>query len=1308
MLNSSACPFLVAIFSLPVGSAIAQDSAIPQEKETPSELRGARRPEPRVVQENDAIWYPFAQKPPFVGASAIEDTTALVYAGNAVFAAGDPPEIPSALTKPLFKGGVFQPGYFIVHHADSVRRQDKDLLDTLTGPVRRDDGSELARWYVPNNSLVAWVGNEATLLALQSSPAVDWVGRYQPAYKLDATIGSIPLTSLDRVGRFTYLLNVDLMPGYPEVLVAEAVKSFGATVHTSVHLRGRQSYDVRFLVVEASPNVVAGIATLEGVRMIQERGDGLRLYDLSGGGKLQNRTLSQDDQAASPIVTSSAFPLWLTHDLQGQGQFVGVVDTNIDWNNAGTNGCNFGFPDTNIDNWGFALPNLSRILVGSLGSGGVSLKIPRADELGGAAMGSGVSNEHGSGVSGAALGDFYGDNDTKWWEHDVDNWESWSPSEFSGLIGPGIAHEAQLYFTPVTDANNNFRWESFGEFEIHMATTLNNMAEAGVCSTNHSVGIVEAQNTYTQVSVTHDTAAFDNQDMLQCMAAGNDGATSNALGSQAVVKNALTVGASDDVLRPENRVPFSSIGPRFDGALKPDIMAPGDDTAPRDSNVASLLMLPDSNGPSSASCAYQYTAGTSFSSPIMAGAAAIVHQYFEEGRYPGTATILDPSAALMKAMLVNAGHRLTGSNLGNGEYPNEYQGWGEPNLSHVLELAGGSRQLIAADVPSGSGFNSAGDPVDTIDFDVLSSAERLRVTLVWTDEPGGPGQGKKLINDLDLRVQSPGGTSYLGNEFDGPLGESVAGGSADTLNNLENVILSSPSTGTWTATIDPGAGNYAVGQGYALVITGDVAEPSGGGNPPVADFVGTPTSGTAPLSVSFTDLSTENPTSWSWDFGDSGTSTDQNPTYIYNTDGTFTVSLTATNADGSDTETKVDYVIVDPGGGMTGEGYILSKNADFSTDDRVFSSSDTLYMKIWSDVVDFNDIKRKEWELKDPNRKKVKQNFTNNFDNTYTDAFDLNDLPSNHTDWTWKGKIEDNQGHKFQATDSITVLPGGGGNPPTAEFSGTPTSGTAPLSVSFTDLSTENPTSWSWDFGDSGTSTDQNPTNVYNTVGTFTVSLTATNADGSDTETKTNYITVTSGGGGNPPVADFSGTPTSGTAPLSVSFTDLSTENPISWSWDFGDGGTSTDQNPTYVYNTDGTFTVSLTATNADGSDTETKVDYVIVDPGGGMTGEGYILSKNADFSTDDRVFSSSDTLYMKIWSDVVDFNDIKRKEWELKDPNRKKVKQKFTNNFDNTYTAAFDLNDLPSNHTDWTWKGKTEDNQGNKFQVTDNITVNP
>jgi PKD repeat protein len=94
---------------------------------------------------------------------------------------------------------------------------------------------------------------------------------------------------------------------------------------------------------------------------------------------------------------------------------------------------------------------------------------------------------------------------------------------------------------------------------------------------------------------------------------------------------------------------------------------------------------------------------------------------------------------------------------------------------------------------------------------------------------------------------------------------------------------------------------------------------------------------------------------------------------------------------------------------------------------------------------------------------------------------------------------------------------------PTASFSGSPTSGDYPLTVQFTDGSSGDPTSWSWNFGDGGSSTAQNPSHTYTAAGTYTVSLTVANADGSDTMTRTGYITATepgTGGGGTMHVAD--------------------------------------------------------------------------------------------------------------------------------------------------------------------------------------------
>ncbi|MEA5456674.1 PKD domain-containing protein [Sinomonas sp. JGH33] len=166
---------------------------------------------------------------------------------------------------------------------------------------------------------------------------------------------------------------------------------------------------------------------------------------------------------------------------------------------------------------------------------------------------------------------------------------------------------------------------------------------------------------------------------------------------------------------------------------------------------------------------------------------------------------------------------------------------------------------------------------------------------------------------------------------------------------------------------------------------------------------------------------------------------------------------------------------------------------------------------------------------------------------------------------------------------------------PVASFAASPTSGVAPLNVSFTDTSTGSPTSWAWAFGDGGTSTAQNPTHSYAAAGTYTAKLTASNAGGSSSATTT--ITVTTAPPPAAPVASFTASPTSGVAPLSVGFTDTSSGSPTSWAWAFGDGGTSTAQNPTHSYAAAGTYTAKLTASNAGGSSSATTTITVNTAP---------------------------------------------------------------------------------------------------------------
>lgn len=137
-----------------------------------------------------------------------------------------------------------------------------------------------------------------------------------------------------------------------------------------------------------------------------------------------------------------------------------------------------------------------------------------------------------------------------------------------------------------------------------------------------------------------------------------------------------------------------------------------------------------------------------------------------------------------------------------------------------------------------------------------------------------------------------------------------------------------------------------------------------------------------------------------------------------------------------------------------------------------------------------------------------------------------------------------------------------------------------PAEIALLIVSADPAKSWAWDFGDSNTSTLENPSHVYAAAGSYTASLTI-GLDGGSSAPVTHIVPVSAGG---PPVAAFSFSPSTIYVPTTVNFTDLSTNTPTSWLWDFGDGHTSTLQNPSHVYAAAGSYTVTLTATNGSGS----------------------------------------------------------------------------------------------------------------------------
>ena len=386
-------------------------------------------------------------------------------------------------------------------------------------------------------------------------------------------------------------------------------------------------------------------------------------------------------------------------------------------------------------------------------------------------------------------------------------------------------------------------------------------------------------------------------------------------------------------------------------------------------------------------------------------------------------------------------------------------------------------------------------------------------------------------------------------------------------------------THTYTA-----AGTYTVTLTVKNAYGSDSESKAGfvtAGGKPVAEFTADQRVGTAPLTVKFTDLSTGNPISWAWNFGDGTSSTEQNPTHVYRLEGTYDVSLTVTNSYGTDTETKTgitDTCIA----GMS--GYIVvgrAPAADFSG--TPVSGSSPLAVAFTDKSTGATPLTYL-WDFGDGGTS-TSSNPTHTYAANGAYAVTLTVTNPFGTDSETKAEY---------------IRVGAG---PVADFGAIPQSGNLPLAVAFKDMSTGNPATWRWDFGDGGASADRNPSHTYTKAGTYAVKLTVANAFGTSTKIRAGYITT-----GMAPTADFTSGARSGAVPLAVAFMDASKGGPTSWSWDFGDGSTSINRNPTHTYTTVGTYAVTLTVKNVYGSDSETKVGYVSA-----------MGRPNADFTADER-----------------------------------------------------------------------------------------
>jgi PGF-pre-PGF domain-containing protein len=415
---------------------------------------------------------------------------------------------------------------------------------------------------------------------------------------------------------------------------------------------------------------------------------------------------------------------------------------------------------------------------------------------------------------------------------------------------------------------------------------------------------------------------------------------------------------------------------------------------------------------------------------------------------------------------------------------------------------------------------------------------------------------------------------------------------------------------------------------------------------PVAGFTSNVTEGLAPLEIQFTDTSANFPTMWNWSFGDTSwfnttNSSLSNTTKNYPTGGNYTITLYVSNSGGSDNvshsidvwnRTTNDFVANVTSGNVTfpvqfnetsfnatswywifdGINTSTSQNPVFnysvpgiySVNHSSSNAHDTFWTNKSNCITAYN-----------PFVPGSTANFTQNTTQGLTPLIiQFNDTSTGTpTFWNWSfgdGTFSDIQnvtktystGGYYEinltvwnanATHSSKLGYVDVWNRTTNDFAANVTSGNVTFPVLFTDIS-YNATSWYWIFDGMNTSTSQNPLFEYAVPGIYSVNHSSSNAHDTFWTNKSNYI-VANPPVATPPVADFTGTPLSGTTPLTVQFTDQSTGSPTSWNWSFGDSNYSTSRYPSHTYSVTGTYTVSLNATNSAGRNTTTRVNYITV-----------------------------------------------------------------------------------------------------------------
>ncbi len=414
----------------------------------------------------------------------------------------------------------------------------------------------------------------------------------------------------------------------------------------------------------------------------------------------------------------------------------------------------------------------------------------------------------------------------------------------SGGAHRGTAPGAELFFQSIMDGQGRL-----SGLPVELGDLFDEAYQAGARIHNNSWS-ANTKSFYTLSAREVDEYVEEHPDLLITIAAGNEGSAANpfsaqtgfvdwqSIGSPATAKNALTVGASrnersnggyagktyrqfnsfrfsDDPIAQEKvsgdaecLAAFSARGPCDPRRIKPDVVAPGTDilsarasTAPESSFWG---LLPGNNQ-------YGYMGGTSMATPLVSGCAALVREYYRTDRQH------EPSAALLKATLVNSTRRLTGVDAvaDHAELPNYHQGFGAVNMPFAVpnDLESWLKLEFVDTWNGGPRFQPGG--LDRLRLALqVQGGDFLRICLAWTD----PGAGSSLQNIIGLLLEHNSLTppKQMGNQ-----NRQNALGRLDRDNNVQIIRIDNPPPGNYLLQLF--GANLLTPQDWALVVTGDLA-----------------------------------------------------------------------------------------------------------------------------------------------------------------------------------------------------------------------------------------------------------------------------------------------------------------------------------------------------------------------------------------------------------------------------------------------------------------------------------------------------